>query len=402
MSTWNRGRPRGVPDCGAVRSSRILGRAAVVALLAALVVPLTASAGTRKVPRGWLGVTFTPSIAARHSTYDREFALMKRSGVESVRVAVYWFHVQPKRHGRLDFSTLDQLVATAARHGLPLAPVVLGAPGWADDESMTPIPVPRDAHDYAAFMTRLAKRYGPRGSYWLSHPDVRRAPIRSWQVWNEVSNPYYWDPRTWSSAYPRLLWAAYDAVKAVDKGARVLMAGLNTSGNGRRNPLPSWQALGQIYDGLDGQGLGRPFDATAAHIYTSRAADAVRVMRETRRVMDAHGDAGRPADVTELSWPASKGKLRDGKGRKRTFFAETDQKGMASRLTKGVLALARQRTALNIGSVRWYQWISPYSGTTDAFSYSGLRRAHRRIDDVPALKAFRGVARRLEGRRIPR
>lgn len=384
-----------------MRLTRILRAALLAALLAALVVPVAASAASRKVPRGWLGVTFTPSIAARHSTYDREFALMKRSGVESVRVAVYWFNVQPKRHGRLDWSTLDALAATAASHGLPLAPVVLGAPTWADDDSMTPIPVPKDTRDYAAFMTRLVKRYGPDGSYWSSHPGVRRKPIRTWQIWNEVSNPYYWDAKTWYSAYPRMLRQAYDAVKAVDPGATVLMSGLNTSGSGK-NPLPSWQALGQIYDGLDNQDLGRPFDATASHIYTSQASDAVRVMKATRKVMDAHGDANRPADVTELAWPASKGKLRDAKGRKRTFFAETDQKGMANRLTKGVLALAQQRTALKIGSVQWYQWISPYSGSTDAFSYSGLRRAHRTINDVPALTAFRAVAGRLEGRKLPK
>jgi hypothetical protein len=385
-----------------VRSLRILRCALVAALLAALAVPVAASAASRKVPRGWLGATFTPSIAVRHhSTVDQELALMKRAGVENVRVAVYWFQIQPKRTGRLQWAALDTLAGAAARRGLPLAPVVLGAPGWAAADKMAPIPAPKHPDDYARFMTRLVSRYGPDGTFWTSHRTIPERPIRSWQIWNEVSNSYYWPSATWTTAYPKLLKVAYDAVKGLDPGAKVLMAGLNTTGAGSR-PQTSWDALGRIYDALDADGLGRPFDATATHIYTSRATDAVRVMRETRSVMTAHGDAGRPAQVTELAWPASKGKLRDAKGRKRTFFAETDQKGMATRLTKGVLALAKQRKALGITGVDWFQWISPYSGTADAFSYSGLRRAHRQINDTPALKAFKNVARRLEGRRIPR
>jgi len=385
-----------------VRPTRILRCALLTALLAALLVPVVASAGSRTVPRGWLGVTFTPSIAARHSTYDREFREMKRSGVESVRVAVYWFNLQPEKHRRPDFSTVDALVRSAAANGLRLAPVVLGAPRWATGNWARPMPMPKHPADYARFMTRLVDRYGSTGTYWSGHRGVRRMPIRSWQIWNEVSNPYYWDSDTWTTDYPRVLRSAYDAIKAADPRAQVVMAGLNTTGNGRKNPLTSWQALGRIYDGLDFQGLGRPFDATASQIYTSRASDAVRVVSETRTVMDAHGDTHRPVNVSELAWPASEGKLRDAKGRRRTFFAETNPKGMARRLSKGILGLAERRTKLGIGSVHWYQWISPYSGTVDAFSYAGLRRAHRTVADTPALTAFRAVARRLEGRRIPR
>jgi hypothetical protein len=250
-------------------------------------------------------------------------------------------------------------------------------------------------------MTALVRRYGNTGAFWSSHRAIRRRPVQQWQIWNEVSNSWYWDG-TWADSYPRLLRAAYDAVKQADPRAQVLMSGLNTTGAGQASgSFASWTALDRIYGGLDRQGLGRPFDATAAHIYTRTVAQAVKVVQETRKVMDDHGD-DRPIDVTELAWPASKGKLRDARGRKRTFFAETDQRGMARRLAQGVRALASHRTQLNIGGVDWYQWISPYSGTTDAFSYAGLRRAHRRgIDDMPALKAFRRVASRLEGRRLP-
>ena len=401
-----------------MRGVRVLIAAALAVLAAALLAP-AAHAGARKVPRGWLGVTFGPQIAVRHGTVDRELREMSHSGVESVRIAVYWFQLQPYKRRRdvpkaergafqrtvgghpISFRALDAVVGDAARHGLPIAPVVLGAPAWATNDRLRPISQPRNPAEYATLMTALVRRYGDGGTFWAGHRGLRQRPVREWQIWNEVSNAWYWDD-TWADSYPRLLSAAYEAVKAADPRAQVIMSGLNTGGSGQTSgTLPSWTALDRIYNGLDAQGLGRPFDATAAHIYTRTVPQAIKVVQETRKVMTSHGD-DRPIDVTELAWPASKGKLRDDRGRKRTFFAETDQRGMARRLTKGVLALASHRSALNIGGVDWYQWISPYSGTADAFSYAGLRRAHRRaIDDMPALRAFRHVASRLEGRRLP-
>jgi hypothetical protein len=400
-----------------MRTGRILLAAVLAVLVLAAAVPAGASAASRKVPRGWLGVTFGPSIATRHhDTVDNELGLMARNGVESVRAAVYWFSLQPyaKRskvpksqrsryhlvHGvPTDFDALDALVADAARHGLPLAPVVLGAPRWATDDPTRPIFVPRRPADYAHLMGALARRYGNHGTFWKSH-HLPRHPIETWQIWNEVSNAWYWD-NTWQDAYPLLLSDAYAAIKTADPRSTVVMAGLNTGGAGQASgSLSSWQALDEIYDGLDQQGLGRPFDATAAHIYTSRVRDAIRVVQQTRKVMTQHGD-DRPIDVTELAWPASRGKLRDARGHKRTFFAETNDSGMAHRLSQGILALASHRKQLGIGGVDWFQWISPYSGWTDAFSYAGLRRSGKHgIRDMPALKRFRGVAGRIEGRRL--
>jgi hypothetical protein len=400
-----------------MRGARTLLAAVLAATVAALATGGTADAAKRKVPRGWLGVTFGPSIAARHGSVDGELGRMSRAGVETVRVAVYWFQLQPyatradvprRERSRFrrsvdgvptSYHDLDALVRAAARHGLTLAPVVLGAPGWASDDRSRPILVPRDPDVYAGLLGALARRYGTGGTFWREHPGLKRRPVRSWQIWNEVSNSWYWDS-TWASSYPRLLKASYDAIKAADPRALVVMAGLNTGGAGQASgSMPSWEALDRIYDGLDREGLGRPFDATAAHIYTRTVSDAVRVVQETRKVMASHGDA-RPIDVTELAWPASKGKLRDERGRRRTFFAETDKRGMARRLARGIAALASHRRRLGVGAVDWYQWISSYTGTTDAFSYSGLRRAHRRaVEDMPALTAFRRIAARLEGRR---
>jgi hypothetical protein len=380
----------------------------VLALVAATLLAASAATAAQPVPKGWLGVSFGPDYIAAHArpSFTAELARMKRSGVQSARFAAYWFRLQPyarmadvpvkRRHKFQDvagiptnFSAADKLVAAAARTQLPLLPVILGAPAWATDDPSRPIDVPRDPNQFATFAATLVRRYGTNGSFWAEHPEVRRFPIRTWQIWNEVSNAYYWD-KTWPTAYPRLLRAAYDAIKAADPTARVLVSGLNSGEAG-----PSWDVLDVLYRGLDDQNLGRPFDEVAAHIYTRRVPDAVRVVEETRKVMTRHDDA-RPIRVTELAWPAARGRLRDKHGHRREFFAATTDKGMAIRLFKGVLQLARQRAALNISGVDWFQWASSYKGTHDAFRYSGLRlAAHKRLTDKPAMKAFRRVAKRL-------
>jgi hypothetical protein len=375
-------------------------------LLALLALAPSASAA---VPKGWLGVSFGPEYVARKAkpNFGAELARMRRSGVGSARFALYWFHLQPYPNmaavpaGRraayrdingvpTDFRFLDLLVGTAAKKRLSLMPVVLGAPRWATDDMNRAVYVPRDPADYARFMDTLVRRYGPTGTFWTEHPDIRYFPVRTWQIWNEVSNSHYWD-KSWARTYPPLLRSAYDAVKAVDPQARVVQSGLNSGESGS-----SWHAQDVLYDQYDKQKLGRPFDEVATHVYTRRVPDALKVVEETRQVMDRHDDKARPIRVTELAWPAAKGRLRDADGNKRDFFAATTDKGMAKRLTAGVMSLANNRKRLHISGVDWFQWLSAYKGTDDAFRYSGLRQARgRKVKDKPALKAFKRVAKRL-------
>jgi hypothetical protein len=368
-----------------------------------------APSASAAVPKHWLGVSFGPEYIARKAkpSLGAELARMRRSGVGTARFAVYWFHVQPypsmaavppdqrlnyRDVGGIptDFRFLDELVGHAAQKRLRLMPVVLGAPAWATDDTMRQIYVPRNPADYARFMDTLVRRYGPGGTFWAEHPDVRYFPVRIWQVWNEISNSHYWD-KSWAKTYPPLLRAAYDAIKTADPRARVVQSGLNSGESGS-----SWHAQDVLYANLDEQGLGRPFDEVATHVYTRRVPDAVKVVEETRRIMQRHDDGARPIRVTELAWPAAKGRLRDADGNKRDFFAATTDKGMAKRLVAGVMGLANNRARLKISGVDWFQWASSYKGTDDAFRYSGLRQARgKRLKDKPAMKAFKRVAKRL-------
>ena len=95
--------------------------------------------------------------------------------------------------------------------------------------------------------------------------------------------------------------------------------------------------------------------------------------------------------ITELSWPAAKGKTKN------TVGFETTDRGQAARLRKGLRLLARARKRLRIERVYWYTWLSQESGP-NSFAYSGLRRMRgSRTVSVPALASFQAAARRLEG-----
>ena len=72
--------------------------------------------------------------------------------------------------------------------------------------------------------------------------------------------------------------------------------------------------------------------------------------------MRRYGDGRKPVWVTELSWPASSGKTTA------TGGFETNEKGQAKRLRKGLVLLARARRKLRIERVFWYTWLSAEQG----------------------------------------
>jgi hypothetical protein len=367
-------------------------------LLAALLVLVAATpaATARQVPRGWLGaVVDGPLTGPQRAAYAGEWDLMAASGVESVRVAVFWDEHQPVASaaelpageaGRFasvggvptDFSRTDAVVAAAAARGLRVLPVVQRAPGWARVEPDDPASPPARAATFAAFVGALVRRYGPRGSFWAERPDLPRIPVRAWQVWNEPNLTSYWSVQPFARGYVRLLRAARRAVRAADPGAQVVLAGL---------PNRSWTALRAVYR-AGGRG---GFDAVALHPFTGPPRFVMKIVRLARRETVRAGDARVPIWLTELSWPASAGRVP-----RRGGFEVTDA-GQATRLGGVMRRLRGQRRALRIERVFWYTWLSMEAGPT-AFDWSGLRRVRAgTVVSAPALAVYTRWARRLQG-----
>ena len=324
----------------------------MLTLALAILASAAAPAGAA-VPRDWLGVAADGPLIEAPDQHAGEWPLIAASGAASVRIAFYWHAGQPLGPGAVDFSVYDAPVLAAARHGLGVLPVVFSTPPWARRDAADPASPPRNPADYAAFLTAFVHRYGRGGSLWAEHPEVKAQPIRAWQLWNEPNLPGFWRQQPFAKGYVKLLKAARAALRTADPRALAILAGLP---NG-------WDALRRIYQA----GGRRHFDAVAIHPYTARADRVPRYVLAARRVMRRFGDRRKPVWVTEVSWPAAKGRAKDPIG------IATDDRGQARRLRRGLTALAAARRRLRVRRVYWYTWLSAESSAS-VFAWSGLRR----------------------------
>jgi hypothetical protein len=388
---------------------RRLVPAALVIL--ALLATATAAQARRTVPRGWLGVVADSTVATRPAIFPSEFGKMKAAGAESVRLIFYWNEAQPQRNGPIDFSRTDAQVGAAARAHMRMLVTVMWAPKWAAANSPTvdaPVLVPRRPATFARYLRALVRRYGSHGSFWRTHRSIPKAPVRLWQVWNEPALRYDWNlPRAhagqgqrcgrqpWVKTYVPLLRASARAIRGADRRAKVVLAG---------NPNYAWAYMCALYR----RHAGHLFDQVAIHPYTYYVREhcfrshgerkcffgLVDFIARVRRVMRAHGDARKPLLLSELSWPAAKGRTYDS-------GVNVTPAGQASRIREALPALAKLRRRDHIAGIWWYTWLSDYDPAFDQpFRFSGLRKlnANGTIVNRPGLAAFRSTARRLEGR----
>jgi polysaccharide biosynthesis protein PslG len=347
----------------------------LAALGAALLLAVPAQA--RSVPRGWLGVQADGPLTEPGNAFSSEWALIKASGAETVRVAFDWNTAQPTEGGPTDFAAIDAAVIAAAQQRLPVLPVVHRTPAWAAVRPGDGASPPRGTAAYASFLTALVGRYGPNGSLWAERPELPRVPIRDWQIWNEPNLTLFWSTQPFAKSYVALLKASRRALRAADPGSRTILAGL---------PNISWVALREIYQ-AGGRGS---FDALALHPYT-KPVHVMRLVRLARRETRRFRDGRVPIWITEMTWTSSRGKARGLPG------LVTDERGQAARLRSALSRLTRARRKFRIQKVIWYTWLSR-EGSRNPFDWAGLRRLRDgRLASAPALATFRRAARRLAG-----
>jgi polysaccharide biosynthesis protein PslG len=352
---------------------RLTALVAVVASACALATPASAA------PARFFGVVYDRDVnEAPAATQDQQFALMHDTGVQTVRRVFSWAAAQPDQSQPPNFAETDALVTRAARNDIEILPIVMYAPVWARQSADDVASPPRNNDDYVAFLNALVARYGPSGSFWAEHADVPKRPLRVWQVWNEPQLRYQWGDKDWETSYGKLLNAAYPALKKADPGSRVVLAGATNF---------AWDALESLYD--KGNIKGK-FDIAALHPYTGSAGRVVKAAQLFRAVLGKHGDGGKPLWITELAWPASKGRVNPPKG---LAALPTTDRGMATRLTRAYKLLRRTKV---VQRAYWYTWASAYKKANGIFDFTGLERynpASGRFTATSALRAFRAAAR---------
>ena len=301
----------------------------------------------------------------------RALAQQHAAGVRLIRQPLAWADFER------DTARFDDFVGAAADAGIRILPVLLGPqPGAATATGgMKP---PSQPDRFAGWAAQMVQRYGPDGSFWTSHPNVRKLPIGSWQVWNEPNIRAFWAPEPDPAAYTQLLRTTSAAIRKADSDAEVVAAGLPTSHLG----VSAAAFLGGIYKA----GAKGSFDTVAVHPYAGTPDGVLEHVKAIRRVIsDNHDDAA--IWVTEFGWGTA--------GKSGPLTVSEDQQ--AAYIKQTLSELAARRKSLGIRGAILFQWHDPkpFPGRREIWPYyAGLH------DDAgtpkPSLAAFRSAADGLD------
>jgi hypothetical protein len=323
---------------------------------------------------------------ATDDVQDAQWDLMASSGVESVRTVFSWAGAQPGGRGTpIGFEATDPVVRRAALRNVSLVPVVFYSPIWARAYRGRFTSPPKRRSDYATYLAALVERYGPDGTFWAENPDLPRRPVREWQIWNEPHLPAYWDapengPYGYARNYPLMLRASYKAVKRLDPGAKVVLAGITQR---------AWEEIAILYR----HGIKNYFDVAALQIFPQTVKRAVKATALFRNSMRRRRDGRKPIYLTEITWPASRGRTEGIR-----YQRQETPLGMATKLSQMYRAMALRRRALGVRKVFWYTWASPYGRGGSIFNYAGLQRFDDHVfEPQPALRAYQRSARTYQG-----
>jgi len=358
-----------------MRKSRLLIALALAICASALPAPAAhASDPGPALRRSMFGLTGW-SFPSRH-----EVSPLTRRGLRSWRTTLSWTDVERDR-GRYQWSGFDQLVTRLVSRRVNLFFVLNGCPTWACHRQGFGPPRTRAALGaWAAFAAAAARRYGSGGSFWREHPGLRYAPVRYWQVMNEVNGSDQW-PSPSPAGYAELLKLTAAAIRRADPSSRIVLAGL-----GEKMTVWLRDYLPRLYAQ---PGFASDFDVMAPEGYAPRPRDVARIMRTTRRIMRRYGDSAKPVWITEMSWSTG--------GGRHAFI--TTPAGQAKNLRRAYDLLLSCRARWNLQRVYWFSFRDrPVpAGEPDFWgNHNGLMTFADRWK--PAMRTFLGYVRR----RLPR
>jgi hypothetical protein len=223
-------------------------------------------------------------------------AAATEAGAGYSRIIFRWDLIQPG--GLNDWKPAnvpDPYIAAELAAGRQVVAVLIGTPAWAAaDGSQSPKAVPNMSY-WEQFVRHMVRQYQGR--------------IRHWIIWNE---PDVWDQThpgsTWEGTeedYYRLLKTAYLAIKDVDPGMQVHMAGLTyfwDAEHGRRQYLD--RLLDIIAADPEAPAHNNYFDAVVYHLYF-KPRQSLDIMGEVQGILGAHGIMGKEIWINETNAPPS-------------------------------------------------------------------------------------------------
>jgi hypothetical protein len=311
------------------------------------------------------------------STADRLNAITSQTGAKWLREDFLWSKIEPA-DGRFDFSYFDHFMLLASHKGVHILPLLDNTPTWAGAHWNT---IPTDPSSYAGFVAAVVGRYGPHGSFWAAHPELRAYAIQTYELWNE---PYFdngnagqYDP----ARYAALVKAATTAGRAVDPNAKYLIQAEITG----RQVGPKWISwIDALYHATPD--LNKYFDGIAIHPYghdtTGITAPGWGQMRRTevlRNAFVSHGAGDKPLWITEIGWPTcSQGSDR--------CVTETEQAASLQRLFNYL----HTTWAPYVKAAFIYHYEDFGTDASNAEAFYGLTTVDH--DAKPALAIFKALA----------
>ena len=285
---------------------------------------------------------FAPNMSRPADQLAAQMNAHAATGVGTIREHLHWDRIE-RAPGVFDWRDSDALFSAAAARGMTVLPVLVDTPQF---YSTRPAGVttggwpPANPVHIKRFTTELARRYGTRGTYWgclLPGFLCRRpyTPIRAWQVWNEPDILAWWRTGVDAGAYTALLRQAYEGLKAGDRNAEVVLAGLTV------RVVERGTYLDQLYD----HGAAAWFDTLAFHPYAGSAGGVVYHLRTIRQIATERGDAGVPIRVTEYGFATG--------GTQTWVVDEQCQAALVQRTTR---ELSARRAELGLRSIVQFQW----------------------------------------------
>lgn len=230
------------------------------------------------------------AVGGQELTAPQDAQLAAEAGANVERVTFDWRWAE-QAPGQYELGTYDQIYQSLLARGIRPLFVLLFAPSWAWDSTVS------------CNMTTQNCQYPPAATHFADAGRMaavlatRYPKAAGIEVWNEPNLSHFWKPIADPVAYTQLLQTVYQSVKQVNPAMPVVLGGLNNLQNNTATDSDMSDFLGAVY-ALGGRNY---MDAIAFHPYPLGAdlTLASKSVDEVLTVRHAFGDDPRPLWATE-------------------------------------------------------------------------------------------------------
>ena len=222
--------------------------------------------------------------------------LLKESGVDTIRILIPWFLVEPE-DDVWTWDRTDRIVYGARDRDIKVVAVLNHTPEWAVTPGTDPlVGAPADPAEYAEYVGMVATRY--------------KGQVGAYEIWNEPNGQIFWQPKPNAADYTKLLQAAYPVIKEIDPDAVVIAGSIGAILDDGDWTTDSVRFLREMYEA----GAAGYFDALSYHPYHYTTpfstggwlqGSPINQLNEIRELMTQHGDGNKKIWATEYGQPAA-------------------------------------------------------------------------------------------------